>query len=81
MTMIKTLGILSYSSIIFASIGMILFATKFPFSTSIWQLKYAKERVLWLNGCQLWVISWFLVILGTTIQLFLFLYEIDIATK
>jgi len=79
--MLKALGILSYTSIIIASIGMILFSTKFPFSTNIWELKNAKERVFWLNGCQLWVISWFLIIFGTTVQLFLFLYEIDIAAK
>lgn len=63
---------LSYIFIITGSIGMMVFATKFPFSTKMKDLKYASERFLGLNGYGVWMVSWFLIILGTTIQLIVY---------
>jgi hypothetical protein len=60
---------LSYLAIIFGSIGMIFFATKFPFSTSIRDLKLVTERFLGLNGYIVWWLSWSLIIVGTGMQL------------
>lgn len=60
---------LSYLSIICGSMGMMFFATKFPFSTNIKQLKFAPERFLGLDGYQVWWLSWLLIIVGTFIQL------------
>jgi len=59
----------SYISIICGSVGMMVFVTKFPFSTSIQDLRYVRERVFGLNGYQVWRFSWLLIILGTIIQL------------
>jgi len=55
--------------VILGSIGMILLASKFPTTTAMWQLKYWKKRVLFLNGYHLWILSWCLIILGSVIQL------------
>jgi len=55
--------------VVLGSIGMILFASKFPFTTAIWELKHTKERVLFLNGYYVWVLSWFFIIAGALIQL------------
>ena len=60
---------LSYIFVILGSVGMIIFATKFPFSTRIQDLKYADEKILGLNGYQVWMFSWLLIILATVIQL------------
>jgi hypothetical protein len=60
---------ISYLSIIFGSIGMILFATRFPLSSSIKDLELAEERILGLNGYQVWKWSWVLILSGATIQL------------
>ncbi len=62
----------SYVFIILGSIGMIIFATKFPFSTSIKDLRIKGEKFIGLNGCQVWIWSWILIIAGTFIQLTLY---------
>lgn len=56
--------------VVIGSIGMLIFASKFPFTTAIWELKNAKERFLFLNGYYLWNISWGFIIAGSIIQLF-----------
>ena len=48
--------------------GMIVFATNFPFSTRIADLRLAKETFLGLKGDAVWVWSWSLIIAGTIIQ-------------
>lgn len=59
----------SYISIICGSIGMMVFATRFSFSSRIKDLELMPERFLGLNGYRVWWWSWFLIILGTAIQL------------
>lgn len=60
---------LSYAFMILGSLGMIIFATKFPFSTRIKDLKNSEVKFLWLNGYQVWMFSWIAIIAGTAIQL------------
>jgi len=62
----------SYILIILGSVGMILFATKFPFSANIKDLKHVTGKVLQLNGYQVWMFSWGFIIIGTAIQLIAF---------
>jgi len=61
--------VLPSALVVLGSVGMILFASKFPFTTAIWELKHAKERFLFLNGYYLWNLSWFFIIAGSLIQL------------
>jgi uncharacterized membrane protein len=65
----KELILLSYFLIILGSIGMVIFATHFSFSTKISDLKHSPERFLMLNGYRVWLISWVLIIIGTFIQM------------
>lgn len=65
----KIIYSLSYLLVIFGSFGMIAFARKFPFVTAIWELKHSPERFLGLNGYQVWLWSWILIILGTAGQI------------
>ena len=65
----RILGTISYLLIILGSCGMVVFATKFSLASSPWQLKLTKERFLGLNGYQVWIVSWFSIILGTSLQL------------
>ena len=67
--MVKLIFTCSYLFVIAGSVGMVLFATKFPFSTSLWELAFAKERLAGLNGHQVWKYSWGAIILGTVGQL------------
>jgi hypothetical protein len=60
---------LSYILVIIGSVGMILFSTKFPFSTRIKDLSLTNHRLLGLDGFQVWIGSWSCIILGTLIQL------------
>ena len=63
-----------YLFIIVGSIGMICFATKFPLSTRIKDLESSPERLLrYLNGYQVWVWSWILILAGSLIQLIMIL--------
>lgn len=65
----KIIFTISYSFLILGSIGMVAFALKFPHVTGIWELKFASERFLGLNGYQVWVYSWAAILLGTVGQL------------
>ena len=66
---VKVILSISYLLVILASIGMLLFATKFPFSTNIRDLELAQERVLGLNGYQVWKYSWAAIVVSTVGQL------------
>lgn len=59
----------SYSFVLIGSVGMVLFATRFPFATSTWQLELAKEGLCGLNGYQVWRYSWVAIIMGTVGQI------------
>jgi hypothetical protein len=60
---------LGYILAIAGSVGMIVFAMRFPSSTSIRDLALARERFGLLNGYQVWIVSWSLIVLGGLIQL------------
>ena len=59
----------SYCLVMLGSTGMILFTTRFPFATGLSDLRLAKQRLLGLNGQQVWQGSWSAIILGTAGQL------------
>jgi len=63
---------LSFVFIIFGSIGMIIIAKKFSFSTFNEELKFTGEKFIGLNGNQVWNCSWILIIAGAVIQLLLY---------
>ena len=65
----KVIVSLSFISMILGAIGMIIFATRFHFSTRIKDLQLAEERIFGLDGYQVWMISWILIIFGTFVQL------------
>jgi hypothetical protein len=65
----KILVSLAYVLVVCGSIGMIIFATKFPLSSRNKDLRHSEERFLGLNGYQVWLYSWLLIILGTIMQL------------
>ncbi len=67
--MVKLILTPSYLLVIAGSVGMVLFATKFPFSTTIKDLELAPERLCGFNGHQVWKYSWGAIILGTVGQL------------
>lgn len=69
MPICKIIFTASYLLVIVGSGGMIVFAVRFPFASGIWELKHAKERFLRLNGYQVWVYSWFAILLGTVGQI------------
>jgi hypothetical protein len=58
-----------YLLVILGSIGMVLFALKFPFSSSLRDLAQAMERLGPFNGYQVWIGAWLLIIFGPIIQL------------
>jgi hypothetical protein len=60
---------LGYVLAIVESVGMIVFATRFPFSTSLKDLKLVRERFGPFNGYSVWVGSWALIIAGGILQL------------
>ena len=61
-------NVLPPTFVVLGSIGMLGFASKFPFSTALRDLKYVKERFLFLNGYYLWNLSWGFIIAGSIIQ-------------
>jgi hypothetical protein len=71
----------SYLLIVAGSIGMVLFATKFPFSTSIRELVFASERLFSFNGHQVWKYSWAAIILGTVGQLIAYWLPITTSSR
>jgi len=60
---------LGYVFAIAGSAGMIIFARRFPSSTRIQDLTLTNERFCCLNGYQVWVVSWSLIVLGGILQL------------
>lgn len=63
----------SYLFGISGSLGMMVFASKFPLSTRIADLRLCPERFLGLNGYQVWMLSWAFILAGMLIQLIAFL--------
>ncbi len=65
----KIILTVSYLLIITGSAGMMVFASKFPLASGgIWELKYTLG-FLSLNGYQIWISSWFAILLGTAGQI------------
>lgn len=65
----KAVATISGLLVVLGSIGMVVFATRFPFSTRIRDLELTGERVGRLNGYQVWKYSWFVIIGGTLGQI------------
>lgn len=62
-----------YLFIVVGSIGMICLAGKFPLFKRTKDLESASERLLrYLNGHQVWVWSWVLILVGSLIQCIIF---------
>jgi hypothetical protein len=74
--LIKPFFSLAYPLIILGSIGMMLFASKFPLSSCIRDLESCNERLCGLNGYQVWKFSWLLIIAGTVMQFIWFFIDI-----
>ncbi|MCZ6758853.1 MAG: hypothetical protein O7D29_00545 [Gemmatimonadetes bacterium] len=62
--LIKVTVTVSGLLVVLGSIGMIVFATRFPFSTRIRDLESTPERVCGLNGYQVWKYAWSVIIIG-----------------
>jgi len=67
--LVKAILSTSYLLVTAGSAGMVLFATRFPFSTRIRDLELVGDRVLWLNGYQVWKYGWACIIAGSLGQL------------
>lgn len=74
--LIKLFFSLAYPLIILGSIGMMLFASRFPLSSCIKDWESCNERLCSLNGYQVWKFSWLLIIAGTGLQFIWFLIDI-----
>ena len=68
MCVAKVIFTVSYLLVLVGSIGMIIFARKFSFASSLWEQRYTKERLFGLNGYQVWTSSWVAILLGTVGQ-------------
>jgi hypothetical protein len=68
MTNLRTLQSLSFLLALIGSLGMIVFAVRFPFSTNLHDLKLTEQRFLRLDGAQVWIRSWVLIISSIVIQ-------------
>jgi hypothetical protein len=64
----KIIFTVSYALVILGSIGMVVFAFRFPFSTRIKDLEVS-DTFYGLNGYQVWVYSWCAIIVGTAGQI------------
>ena len=69
---VKFVGTIAYVLVLIGSGGMIAFATQFGFSTNLDGYRLMETRFLGLNGAQVWIGSWVLVLLGTLGQLIVF---------
>lgn len=58
----------SYLFIIVGTAGLIILATKFPFTAFFWELRHTKESFLRLNGYTIWILSWSIIVTGAVIQ-------------
>jgi hypothetical protein len=68
----KMFGTIAYLLVLMGSGGMIVFASKFGFSTNLDGYRMMKARFLRLDGAQVWFASWGFVIVGTLMQLIAF---------
>ena len=59
---------ISFLLALVGSIGMIVLSLRFSFSTNVDDLKFAPERLLGLNGVQVWKGSWVCIIWSIIIQ-------------
>jgi hypothetical protein len=69
MTWWNLVVVASYLSIIAGSVGMMVYATKFPFSTRPDDFVFDSTTFLGLKGDAVWVWSWRLIIAGAAFQL------------
>lgn len=65
----KAIFTVSYALVILGSIGMVVFASRFPFSTRIKDLETSSATFCGLNGYQVWFYSWAVIIVGTVGQI------------
>lgn len=66
-----TVGLaVGYVFVIVGSLGMVVFARRFSFSTNAWGLEHTSERCCGLTGYQVWNGSWWLIVGGSILQLF-----------
>jgi hypothetical protein len=63
---------LSYISVIAGSLGLAAFATMFGFATNLDEYRVSEQKFIGLNGAQVWIGSWILIIVGTVGQLVIF---------
>lgn len=63
---------LAYISVIAGSLGLAAFATKFGFATNLDENRVTGQKFIGLNGVQVWIGSWMLIIVGTIGQLLIF---------
>jgi len=66
---VKLLFSLSYISVIAGSLGLAAFATKFGFATNLDDYRLSEKTFMGLNGAQVWIGSWVLIVAGTIGQL------------
>jgi hypothetical protein len=69
----KIIMALSYVCIIIGSIGLMKFAEFFPFTMYLWEQEYTGKKKFGLNGYEWWRYSWWFIIIGTTLQLIIFI--------
>ena len=65
----KILNSFAFVFILIGLLGQIGFVRKFPSSTNIKDLQLSPERLLRLNGYQVWKWSWILILVGSIVQL------------
>ena len=66
---LKVILSFGYILVVLGSLGMMIFATKFGFSTNLDGYRLSKDRFLCMDGAQVWLASWVLIIIGTIMQL------------
>lgn len=66
---LKVLLSFGYVFVVLGSVGMIVFATKFGFSTHLGGYRNLENRYLGMDGACVWWVSWCLIIAGTVLQL------------
>ena len=65
----KILNSFGFVFIMVGLLGQISFVRKFPSSTNIKDLELTPNRLLGLNGLQVWKLSWIFILGGSIIQL------------
>jgi hypothetical protein len=70
MSCVRIILSISYSLVIAGTMGLILFACRFPLSGRLKDLEHAPQRLFGLlNGYQVWKWSLLLILMGTAGQL------------